>query len=87
MTTVYYLLHKRFEMEGKLASCFKVKSTPQKEKEATRPPEPDEHSPDPKESFRKKLFTSDVIEKPKEEVKISQKAIERNEARQSQAGA
>lgn len=37
VTTVYYLLHKRFEMEGKLASCFKVKSTPQKEKSSTRP--------------------------------------------------
>ena len=69
-------------MEGKLASCFKVKSTPQKEKSAARPAMPDEQSPDPKESFRKKLFASDVIEKPKEEVKTAEKAVERKEARQ-----
>jgi 5'-AMP-activated protein kinase, catalytic alpha subunit len=30
VTTVYYLLHKRFEMEGKLPSSFKVETTPVK---------------------------------------------------------
>jgi hypothetical protein len=28
VTTIYYLLHKRYEREGKLASSFKVEQTP-----------------------------------------------------------
>ena len=59
VTTVYYLLHKRFEMEGKLASCFKVKTTPVKDKKFKAAAERDvSKSPDPKESFKKKLFTN-----------------------------
>lgn len=30
VTTIYYLLHKKFEKEGKLPSCFKVEDTPVK---------------------------------------------------------
>jgi len=30
VTTIYYLLHKRHEKEGKLPSCFKVETTPVK---------------------------------------------------------
>ena len=30
VTTIYYLLHKRYEREGKLPSCFKVEQTPNK---------------------------------------------------------
>lgn len=55
VTTVYYLLHKRFEMEGKLASCFKVKSTPVKDKKAEKVADY-EASPDVKQSLKKKLF-------------------------------
>ena len=54
VTTVYYLLHKRFEMEGKLASCFKVKQTPVKETSKERYNQ--EKNSDPKESFKRKLF-------------------------------
>ena len=32
VTTTYYLMHKKFEKEGKLKSGFKVESTPKKEK-------------------------------------------------------
>jgi len=33
VTTIYYLLHKRYEKEGKLPSCFKVENTPHKSRE------------------------------------------------------
>jgi hypothetical protein len=57
VTTVYYLLHKRFEMEGKLASCFKVKTTPakdKKEKSMSREKQKviDETSPDIRVAFQ-----------------------------------
>jgi len=36
VTTVYYLLHKRFEMEGKLPSSFKVETTPVKKNKKSK---------------------------------------------------
>ena len=40
VTTVYYLLHKKFEKEGKLESGFKVESTPQKDQRKNKKMDP-----------------------------------------------
>lgn len=64
VTTVYYLLHKKYEREGKFRTSFKVENTPSKR-------EPESTSPSPERKQKRRDTLDSLNEQPLKPFDIS----------------